>query len=429
MMRCEGGQDKLTLPKPRSRRSLAQIWEGFFMRIALAFGLFCLTLAPAGAETLSEEIARTGLAATEARLTAAASADPAEAFGLGGVQFLRAVEQSYQLRWQTGLADPTGMLPFLRLPMAPNPEAATFDPATLTRLFAQASAQLGLAQQTLATVPDGADFGVEIALADLWFDVNSSGSRDPGEGTLDMLGPILLGWQWDQRDPALDPPVIRFDAADAAWLSAYAHLLAGLCDMIRAYDPTEPITRVTSARAAMQALGPITGDPFLGTESGVDSIDILAVLLATLEQQPDAALMASARDHLLSMVADNRIFWARVATEADDDREWLPNDRQTSALGISLPPGTGTRWLAVLADAEAILNGDLLVPYWRLGGSAGVNVGRMFSEPAPIDLAGWVQGWAALPYLEQGKLVSPDNWMAFAGMLEGDPMLLALWLN
>ena len=69
------------------------------------------------------------------------------------------------------------------------------------------------------------------------------------------------------------------------------------------------------------------------------------------------------------------------------------------------------------------------MPYWRVGGSAGVNVGRMFSEPGPINLAGWVQGWAALPYLQEGKLVSPENWRAFAAMLEGDPMLMALWLN
>lgn len=399
------------------------------MRIALAFGLFCLTIIPAGAETLSQEIARSGLAATEARLTAAGSTDPADSFGLGGVQFLRAVEQSYQLRWQTGLVDPTGMLPFLRLPMEPNPAAVTFDPATLTRLFAQASAQMDLAQHSLSLVPDGADFGVEIDLANLWFDVNTSGTRDPGEGTLDMLGPVLLGWQWESRDPATRSPKIRFDAADAAWLSAYAHLLAGLCDMVRAYDPTEPITRVVSARAQMQSLGPIASDPFLGSASGADSIDIIAVVLATLDQEPDAALMLQAQGHLLSMIADNRIFWARVAAETDNAAEWLPNDKQTSALGISLPEGIGTRWLAVLTDTESILKGDLLVPYWRVGGTAGLNVGRMFTEPAPIDLAGWVQGWAALPYLEQGSIVLPDSAQAFESMIDGDPMLMALWLN
>ena len=399
------------------------------MRFAFAVGLACLTLHPAGAETLSEEIARSGLAATEARLIATASSEAADAFGLGGVQFLRAVEQSYQARWQSGLSDPTGMLPFLRLPLDPNPAAAAFDPASFTAIFTAASAQMSLAQKSLGSVPDAADFGVEIDFGDLWFDVNATGSREAGEGVLELLGPVLLGWQWDQRDPATKTPKIRFDAADAAWLSAYAHLLAGLCDMIRAYDPTAPITRIVAARAALQALGPVTGDPIFGTEGGVDSIDILAVVLATLEQEPDSALMGSARDHLLAMVADNRMFWARVAVETDNAAEWLPNDTQTSALGITLPPGTGTRWLAVLADAEAILNGQLLVPYWRVGGSAGVNVGRMFSDPAPIDLAGWVQGWAALPYLEQGKLVSSENWQSFAAMLEGDPMLMALWLN
>ena len=399
------------------------------MRIALAIGFVCGLVQPASSETLSQEIARNGLAATETRLAAAASRDPADAFGLGAVQFLRAVEQSYQVRWQTGLADPTGMLPFLRLPMEPSPEAAPFDPATLTRLFAQASAQLEAAQHILASVPEAADFGVEIDLADLWFDVNTSASRDPGEGVLDLLGPALLGWQWDQRDPATPAPVIRFDAADAAWLSAYAQLLAGLCDLIRAYDPTEPITRVILARSQMEALGPITGDPILGTADRVDSIDILAVVLATLDQKPDPALMLSARDHLLAMVADNRLFWARVAQETDNTNEWLPNDAQVSAFGIGLPQGTGTLWLAVLNDVEGILKGDLLVPYWRIGGQAGLNVGRMFTDPAPIDLAGWVQGWAALPYLQTGNLVAQDNLRAFESLIEGDAMLMALWLN
>ena len=71
----------------------------------------------------------------------------------------------------------------------------------------------------------------------------------------------------------------------------------------------------------------------------------------------------------------------------------------------------------------------MLVPWWRIGGTAGLNVGRMFTEPSPIDLAGWVQGWAALPYLEQGTIVSTDSTRAFASLIDGDPMLMALWLN
>ena len=53
----------------------------------------------------------------------------------------------------------------------------------------------------------------------------------------------------------------------------------------------------------------------------------------------------------------------------------------------------------MLTDFDSNLKGDVLVPYWRGGGAAGLNVGRMVIDPAPIDLAGWVQGWAALPNL------------------------------
>ena len=225
-------------------------------------------------------------------------------------------------------------------------------------------------------------------------------------------------------------PTIRFDVADAAWTAAYADLLAGFCDLVRAYDPTEPLTRVLGARAAMQALGPVTPDPFLGGGSGgIDIFDMLAALLATLDQQPDKALMAEAQGHFLATVAENRQFWTRVAAETDNQGEWLPNDKQTGALGVPVPQGTGTVWLAVLNDLEAVLKGDKLVPFWRVGAPAGVNVGRIFTDPRPVDLAGWIQGWAALPYLETGPHVDTVALDAFDRLMSGQTMLFALYLN
>lgn len=396
--------------------------------LVLALFLAHLPIA-AHAETLSAEIARTGLAATEARLASASSLTPDEQFTLGGVQFLRAVEQSYQIRWQTGLSDPTGLIPLLRLPVPPNPAPQVFDPATLVTIFIRAAVHLGRAQTTLSAIPPDADFGVEIALSDLWFDVDSNGTRTEGEGLLDIAGPALLGWAWAERDPAAPTPTIRFDAADAAWLAAYAHLLNGVCDVIRAYDPTEAVAKVVNARAKMQTLAPLAPDMFFGAGPGIDAVDILAMITGTLNQTPDPVLMASAQGHFLDMVAQNRLFWARVATETDNQNEWLPNDAQTSALGLPLAPGTGTAWLQVLVEVEAILKGEKLVPFWRLDTPAGVNVGRMFTDPTAIDLFGWVQGWAALPYLETGPMASPESLRAFSNMVQGDPMLLALFLN
>ena len=395
------------------------------MRILPA--LFLTLALPAQAETLSQELGRSGLAATETRLAALATPTVADRFALGGVQFLRAVEGSFQERWALGMTDRTGLLPLLRLPIADNPNPAAFDPAAIVTLFAHAEVRLVAAQKTLTAIPDTADFALEIALDDIWFDINSNGTRNPGEGIGAILGAAVGAETGDGT--ALPLPVIRFDVADAAWTAAYANLLAGFCNLIRAYDPTEPLTRVLAARATMAALGPVTDDPILGGRGAPDAIDLIATALATLNQTPDSAMMTAAQAHFLAMVAQNRQFWSRVALESDNDREWLPNDQQTSALGITVPPGTGVAWLAVLDDLAAVLRGETLVPYWRVGAPAGLNVSRMFSDPRPVDLAGWVQGWAALPYLETGRLLDRQSLDAFDMLTSGQAPLFALYLN
>ena len=389
-----------------------------------------LTLAlPAQSETLSQELGRTGLAATEARLSTLPTPSDAETFAYGGVLFLRAIEGSFQERWTLGLTDRTGMLPLLRLPLQDNPNPAPFEPKAIVNLFAHAADRLQKAQGHLIGIPDTSDFGLEIALDDLWFDVNSDGSRSMGEGIGDILGAAVMGGMEGSGTAPQPLPTIRFDVADAACLAAYADLLGGICAMVQAYDPTEPITRVMAARAAMEQLGPVEADPFFGGSSNPDVFDMIAILLATLNQTPDSGKMMQAKQNFRSMVAGNRLFWTRVAAEKDNDKEWLPNDAQQSALGIPVPPGTGAAWLAVLSDLDAVLSGEKLVPYWRVGGSVGVNVGAMFTDPRPIDLAGWVQGWAALPYLEQGPLVSPDSLAAFDMLTSGQAMLYAIYLN
>ena len=130
------------------------------------------------------------------------------------------------------------------------------------------------------------------------------------------------------------------------------------------------------------------------------------------------------------MVAENREFWARVALETDNDHEWLPNDNQQSALGIELPPGTGAAWMIVLADFEAVMNGEKLVPYWRVGAPAGMNVGKIFTDPRP-DRRRWLDpglgrtalsgtGHAGLPRQRRTPSIS---------LTSGQAMLFALYLN
>ncbi len=398
-----------------------------------SFPLLCLlaSAVPAAADTISAEIGSTGLTATESRLASLPSPTDADRFALGGVRFLRTVEGALQLRWQTGLSEQMTMLPFLRLPIPENPSPVAFTPDTITNLFKSVSTGMDGARAPLADIAPNSDFGVEIAFKDIWFDINSNTTRDEGEDLLDTMGPMIMGWAWDERDPTTPAPVIRFDAADTAWLSAYTHLLGGLSEMILAYDPTAPITRITDARAAMTKLGVIAPDPMFGMGGGasLDAVDYFAMVLATLNQTPDKARMLSAQTHLLAMVEDNRRFWAEVATETDNDREWIPKDGQKSSLGIDLPPGTGPMWLGVLSDVEALLKGDKLIPFWRIDGPAGVNIARMFTDPRPIDVASWIQGEGAVPYLETGNLISQQNLTQFDAMMSSETMLFTLYLN
>jgi hypothetical protein len=387
--------------------------------------LLLLAAAPAAGQDISTEVAGSGLAATETRLTALLTPSEADRFALGGIRFLRAVEATYQARYRTGMSDPTGTIPFLRLDQGMAPDA-TFAPGDAAALFTQAATGMATAREPLTGLSTGPEFALTIRLSDLWFDVNADATRTPDEDLMALLGPSLLGWRWFDRDPATPAPTITFDRADAAWLSAYTHLLEGLSEVILAYDPTDALTRAAAARDGMRAISPPYAEEFFVITPFVDA---LWVMLDALDQQPDAARLSKAQAHFLSMVAENRAFWAAVESESDNTAEWLPNDRQTSALGLTLPSGTGTTWLSVLDDGEALLKGEKLIPYWRLGDGAGVNLSRMFTDPAPIDVKDWIQGTGALPYLEKGDTVSPESWRQFEAMMGGDAMLMSLWLN
>jgi hypothetical protein len=390
-----------------------------------ALALLLFAAAPAAAQDISAEIAGTGLAATEARLAALPAPTEADRFALGGIRFLRAVEATFQTRYRTGMSDPTGTIPFLRLDQGAAPDAS-FAPDDVAALFTAAATGMATAREPLADLATGPEFALTIRLGDLWFDVNADATRTPDEDLMALLGPSLLGWRWFDRDPATPAPTITFDRADAAWLSAYTHLLEGVSEVILAYDPTDALTRAATARDGMRAISPPYAEEFFVITPFVDAV---WVMLDALDQQPDAARLSKAQAHFLSMVADNRSFWAAVETETDNTAEWLPNDRQTSALGLTLPPGTGATWLSVLADGEALLKGEKLIPYWRLGDGAGVNLARMFTDPAPIDVKDWIQGTGALPYLEKGDTITPESWRQFEAMMGGDAMLMSLWLN
>ena len=398
------------------------------MRLLTAATASVLAATPALADQhYSTMIAETGLSATAARLDALPEKTPSDQFALGGVRFLGAVEGALQQLYATQIdqemARDSG-LPFLRLPLPPNPDAAPFRPELIAEVFEGALDALEGSLAALDTITDGDDVGVTINLGDIWFDINANGARDRGED-LATIGAAAL-----DRNLATDItlPTVRFDVADAAWLSAYAHLLSGVSETALALDPTSAIARVVDSRAAMQDLGASQARGYFTGDDG-RWLDLLAMFVHAIEGQPDVDRSRAAHAHFSDMIADNQVFWTRVATETDDKLEWIPNPAQTSALPLPFPPDIGATWRAVLEEADAVLKGDLLLPHWRLGQGAGINLAKAMQNPGEIDIIAIIQGEGILPYAEQGPRMSGEALRRFNGMLRGDALLYMIVLN
>ena len=385
-----------------------------------------LLASPLSAETLSEEIARTGLAPTETRLAALTSPSNEDLFALAGLRFLGGIEQALQMRWKTGVQADWSELPILRLPIPENPNAIPFQAADFTALIRNLDADMEASREALAQLGDK-PFALPIRVADLWFDINANGTREPGEGLAEVTGLTLGGGR--MIGVQVQDPVITFDTADAAWLSAYTHFLSGFASTALAYDPEPAIQRVLDSSKAIYALWGSTPpnnamDMMFGRQ-----VDRVAMILQALSNTPDTALAQDAYGHFLSMIQENRRFWTLVALETDNAGEWVPNDNQVSGLGIMMPPGTGERWKAVLADAEKLLKGEVLIPHWRFGAEAGINLKKAFENPPPVDLVTWIQGEGLLPYAEKGPQMSMQSWRDFEDFVQGDAMLFAVFLN
>jgi hypothetical protein len=393
--------------------------------LALSLALAASIAGPAGAETISAEIGRLGISATEARLAALPAPTPDELFALAGLRFLSGIEGALQLRWQTGVQADWTELPILRLPIPENPAARPLQAADLQTLIADLQADMEGARTALDAL-GSQDLALDVAMTDLWFDINLSGVRDEGEDLASVTGMALGG-----RIQSVDviAPSIRFDTADAAWLSAYTHFLSAFASVAEAYDFPAALGRVQTAAAALDALQGTTPpsnalDMLFGRQ-----VDRVAIILHAMASAPDPAAATRAHEHLLSMIRDNRRFWSLVEAETDNASEWVPNERQVSGLGIIMPPGTGERWQAVLADAEGVLTGTLLVPHWRLGVEAGIDVSLMFKNPPALDLVAMVQGEGFLPFARKGPVVSSQSWRDFERLVSGDAMLFAVFLN
>jgi hypothetical protein len=381
------------------------------MILALAF---TASRAPAAAPLAEKYLLDGKLAEGAKALQGRLKEDPKDdqaRFGLGVVQFLQSFEHlggslhKYGLRTEKSfLRAPPQVKEFL--PQNPNPETLTYKAA---RQVVQTWVDdLVKAEATLAEVKDAE---VKMPLHVALIKIDPFGQDKPISaafllGRLESLSP-------EGRKQA-EKLVVGFDRGDVSWLRGYLHILAAFGELLLAVDGQEafecsahllfekvetPHTFLLENRRGFDEAGFGWADHPLWS----DVVSFIHQMTRLPIKEP--ARTKAALEHLEAGVAQAKEMWKYILAETDDDNEWIPNPKQTGVMGVKVTQEMVDSWLEALDEAELILKGKKLIPFWRgKEGERGVNLRRVFTEPRTFDPIEWVQGTAATPYLEKGPL-------------------------
>ena len=382
-----------------------------------------------------------GQQSLEAALTSPSDPNAPEAirerYALAITQFLRSAEAMGQAWHRYGLKTdgPAAALPFLRLP------TGTVDPATVTPIsyedfrsvFVQFLANIQAAERTFAALPDEPGT-VSLRPGLVRVDYVGDGKPASTETVWRTYARLNQGLHLSEEDAGKF--LIKFDAGDVPWFRGYCHVLSALAEAVLAYDESQLFDHTAQIFFAH----PKTPFPFLLNQPGEhkEMFDVATIadyitfihLMNFPVREP--ARLTAALDDLAQVPTFSRESWRRIEAETDDDHEWVPNPRQTGVIpGVKVTQEKIDAWLKALDETDAILAGKKLLPFWR-GGSdehRGINLRRVFTEPTPFDLVPWVQGTAAVPYLEKGAGTDPKFWENIGSTFGGNALGFAFYFN
>lgn len=393
---------------------------------------------------LNQDFDKGDLKGAEQRVRRRLEAAPNDAdaqFASGVVRLLQGIEQLGQAQYRHGaFNDVTRGLPVFRMPVPENPKPEVVSYQKVRQTFLDFQAAVVAAEAELAKVDVTQDVKLRLDFAGIRLDLTGDGRIGEGESFLQVAGiadrRIAVG--------STDAYRVAFDAGDVPWLRGYCHFLAAFCDMVLAYDHQRLFdycgqlvyTRIERSDPALAKLDIGPGEDWSARLADA----IAAIHLMNFPCiEPDR--MKSAHEHLLAMIRTSRESWALILAETDNDDEWLPNPKQTGRLQIPVTQEMIDSWHGVLAEIEAILQGEKLIPFWRvyarwIGPSTqipargpGVNLKRFFLEPREFDLVLIIQGSGVLPYVEEGQLSRPETWNNLQRVFGGQFFGFAAWFN
>jgi len=400
--------------------------------VVLSLVSFAVAQTTQPADRVDELLTAGDLKAAEAQLEKMLKADAKDdhaRFGLGTVQVLRAVENLFQTLHSYGFPKPSIGGPLLpAMLFTPNAEPKTVAAEDVRRMLVAWTEQLARAEKTLSEIRN-TDVKMPLHFGLIRLDLNGDGKAEEREALWRVYGAVS-GDRIEQSDAA--GFLIVFDAADVEWLRGYCDLLMAMTEFALAHDGGELFDR--TAQLFFPKVK--TPYPFLCEGQrvfdfyGIDIVDAVAfVHLLNLPVAEPARLKASL-EHLQAMTSQSRKMWKLAMAETDDDHEWIPNPKQHCVIPeVRVTLEMVDQWQAFLDEADAILAGKKLVPFWRGAGDLGVNVRRVFLEPKRFDLVLWVQGSAAAPYLEKGPLTKRETWDRLMRVFEGNFIGFAFWFN
>jgi hypothetical protein len=385
----------------------------------------------AGCEALADHVARN-------------PADDQARFGLGVLQFLRAVERLGQsLHRHGGLADGgrlARIMPLLRLPVPPNPAPAETTYADVRGMIEVFVADLAAAEKTLAAVRDP-DVSLPLRFGFVRLDLDGDGKAGEAEALWRLHaamtgqprqeyhgGKFWIPTDAEQRGAA-ERLHLRLDRGDAFWLQGYCHLLSAIGEAALAHDMESSFGDMAPYLFARPRVGSLPAEMFAEEEWLAGYADLFASVSKPWPVvAPDR--MRSALGHLEEVVRLSRETWRVIEAETDDAGEWIPNANQTGTFpDTQVTAEMIAGWKEFLDEAERILAGRRLVPHWRLDKGRGVNLRRVFLEPRPFDVVRWCQGAAAVPYVEEGNCTEPDTWWRLQRTFRGNFIGFAIWFN
>lgn len=357
-------------------------------------------------------------------------------YAIGAQRYFAGLERLGQALHRHGFDSPQSMMmPLMRLPVPPNPNPEPLTYEGFRAILAQFQADMTGAAASLAEVPAGEDFGVNVDLTKLGLDLDSNGGIGPEES--------IAGILQQMSGPMAEPPSagamsFRFDRADGIWLQGYANFLAAQADFWLAHDFQEAFDKsfhmfFPRAKLPLQNdLVPLDGGMGGMFQSEWRLADFVSFIHYVNWPVVEPERRQRARLELLEMIRLSRENWKAIRAETDNEREWVPGPQQAGVqplTGLEVGEEEVKGWHDALDLAESLLEGRLLMPHFRFA-DRGMDMKAFFAFPKQFDLVATITGPGAVPYLADGNMLTWEQLDQIQQQFgRGGFMTYAIWFN